>query len=760
MAVNGSRVRKLPLDYPSSLSGLPETGLRDCFVAKAEGHPARIFSGERIMLRRCAMVLSVASLVFSGVDLVAAATLYTVTDLGGGEAYGINANGQVVGQNAVGHAFFYNKGTITDLGTLGGSYSFALGINDSGRVVGWADNSGNVSQAFLYSGGTLSALGALGGGAQGISAAGQIVGWSNDPNGVPRACRYSDGAAIELGVFSTGSYSYALDINDTGQVVGYGDAGGEHAFLYENGAMTGLGVQSGAAQKINSRGQVAGGQYFSDTVWHAFLFTDGTAADLGTLGGPKSWAYGINTGRQIVGSADTATGVEHAFLNSNARMTDLNSLISSGWTLQQATAINDSGQIVGYGVNPSGNTDAFLLTPTPEPSTLVLLGVGAFALAACVWRRRRKLHNVSLMVLAAMFVLTAGMAQADVFNMGGTRDPATGTWTGSASLEFVTVGDPGNVADTAVMGDGSSGYGAVSYPYSIGKYDVTNAQYAQFLSAKATSSDPYGLWNGYMSSFAEGGINRSGSGPYTYTVKPGQGNQPVVAVTRYDTIRFVNWLTNGQQGGDTESGTYAISGSGPYWTVAVPSASQRATWAAAGQTHWLLPSEDEWYKAGYYDPTLNGGSGGYWLYPTRSNAPPTSQAPSGGTNSANFYDPITGFALTHSTSYNSSYNYLTDVGAYGSSLSACGTLDQGGDVWQWNEAGIFGDGSSRGERGGSWYYYSYNLASSYRNYNYSDPAYGDFDIGFRVASVPEPGSLAMLAGVALTALFCWWRKRA
>ena len=78
------------------------------------------------------------------------------------------------------------------------------------------------------------------------------------------------------------------------------------------------------------------------------------------------------------------------------------------------------------------------------------------------------------------------------------------------------VGDPGNAADT-------TGYGAVAYKFQIGKYDVTNAQYGEFLNAKAASGDPRGLWNDSMSSDANGGINRSGSGPYKYAVKPGQG---------------------------------------------------------------------------------------------------------------------------------------------------------------------------------------------------------------------------------------------
>jgi len=73
-------------------------------------------------------------------------------------------------------------------------------------------------------------------------------------------------------------------------------------------------------------------------------------------------------------------------------------------------------------------------------------------------------------------VASAVSVQADEFNMGGTQN-ADGTWTGLASLQFVTVGDPGNVADTTVMTtDGTSGYGSVSYVYQIGKYDVTAAQ--------------------------------------------------------------------------------------------------------------------------------------------------------------------------------------------------------------------------------------------------------------------------------------------
>lgn len=102
-------------------------------------------------------------------------------------------------------------------------------------------------------------------------------------------------------------------------------------------------------------------------------------------------------------------------------------------------------------------------------------------------------------------------ASADVFNMPG----------GLTSLEWVTVGDPGNANDT--HGDG---YGGVQYVYNIGKYEVTNAQYCEFLNAVA-ASDPYGLYDTNMS-IGYGGIWISGSpGHYTYSTIAGREDMPV-----------------------------------------------------------------------------------------------------------------------------------------------------------------------------------------------------------------------------------------
>ena len=102
---------------------------------------------------------------------------------------------------------------------------------------------------------------------------------------------------------------------------------------------------------------------------NALLYTrDAGMKDLGTLGGPKSLALDINNLGQVVGSADCldhAAGCNHAFLYASGKMIDLNSLVdpAAGWILLVATAINDSGQIVGLGVARDGRVRGFLVTP-------------------------------------------------------------------------------------------------------------------------------------------------------------------------------------------------------------------------------------------------------------------------------------------------------------------------------------------------------------------------------------------------------------
>jgi len=127
------------------------------------------------------------------------------------------------------------------------------------------------------------------------------------------------------------------------------------------------------------------------------------------------------------------------------------------------------------------------------------------------------------------------------------------------TIDTVTVGDPGNAADT-------TGYGSVSYTYSIGKYEVTAGQYCTFLNAVA-KKDTFGLYNNSMWSgtYACGIQQMGASGSYSYNVASGYANRPVNYVTFWDACRFANWLYNGQECGaqdatTTEEGAYTLDG--------------------------------------------------------------------------------------------------------------------------------------------------------------------------------------------------------
>ena len=331
---------------------------------------------------------------------------YTVTDLGtlsGGThsvASAINNSGQVVGDafmsNGDDHAFLYSNGVMQDLGTLpSGNNSEANAINNHGEIVGRSD-SGASLVAFSYSGnGPMENLGVAGPGAcaTGVNDSGQVVGY-HVVSGYYCGFLYSGGSVESLGL---GLGSFGSGINNSGQVVGYGQgSGGFHAFLFSGGTTQDLGP--GGATAINNSGEVVGTNGWYAGKGDMFLYSNGVMQDLGTLpSGTWSNAYAINDLGQIVGDGDDSGRAETAILYSDGIMQDLNALIpsNSGWVLERGTGINDSGQICGYGINPGGQTDAFLLTPipTPEPSTLALLGAGALALATYAWRRRRTLSE-------------------------------------------------------------------------------------------------------------------------------------------------------------------------------------------------------------------------------------------------------------------------------------------------------------------------------------------------------------------------------
>ena len=161
---------------------------------------------------------------------------------------------------------------------------------------------------------------------------------------------------------------------------------------------------------------------------------------------------------------------------------------------------------------------------------------------------------------------------------------------------------------------------------------------------------------------------------------------------------------------------------------------------------YVIPTENEWYKAAYFDPTLNAGAGGYWLYPTKSNTPPGNALPDTG-NNAN---------CNNNNGFSDPVNFLTPVGDFVLSPGPYGTYDMGGDIYQWNEADFFG--SDRGYRGGSFVNYYNRTDSSFRSYD--DPTDAFSLLGFRVASseaVPEPSTLALLIASAVGLLAFAWR---
>jgi len=228
-----------------------------------------------------------------------------------------------------------------------------------------------------------------------------------------------------------------------------------------------------------------------------------------------------------------------------------------------------------------------------------------------------------------------------------------------------------------------------------------------------------------------------------------RSNRPITYVNWFDSARFANWMANGQPTGaqsstTTENGAYnvngATSGTAPAKNVTNPNTSAAPT--------FFIPNENEWYKAAYYSPTLNSGSGGYYTYATQSNTAPGNQI--GGTaNQANYAAGFV-YSVTQSSSYVDSQNYLTDVGAFSGSGSFYGTFDQSGNVSQWNDLDGT-SGSFRGVRGGNWTYNNpFNLSSSKRFSNV--PSLENSTIGFRLASpvaIPEPSTCAsLLAGLA------------
>ena len=308
--------------------------------------------------------------------------------------------------------------------------------------------------------------------------------------------------------------------------------------------------------------------------------------------------------------------------------------------------------------------------------------------------------NISTLILVGAVVLSLGSAQA-------------------VTIDWVPVDDAGNANDLTTGGL----YGGVAYDCRIAKNDVTNSQYVEFLNAKdPAGANLLGLYNTTMSSAVRGGINfNSASLSGTkYSVVAGRGDHPVNFVTWFDAIRFTNWMNNGQANGDTESGAYTLLGG-------TPTPSNGNTVSRSAEARIVLPTENEWYKAAFYDPaTLS-----YFQYATSSNLAATPSGPTAAANSAN---------------YSNAVDNPTDVGSYPGSPSPYGTLDQSGNVYQWLETIVQTSGPVyRAYRGGEFGSPAGPLSSASRNY--ATPVSLNGGVGFRLAIVPEPSTF-LLGGVA------------
>jgi formylglycine-generating enzyme len=307
------------------------------------------------------------------------------------------------------------------------------------------------------------------------------------------------------------------------------------------------------------------------------------------------------------------------------------------------------------------------------------------------------MHKLIPMIMAVAVGYCAIASQADTI----THPNASGGGSTTINMDFVNVGNAGNGAD-------NTGYGAVSYNYRIGTYEVTADQWAAVRAAAP-------------------GVGNAGNG---------SGLQPTYGTSWYGAARFCNWLTTG----DVNSGVYN--------TTTWASMDHQTAGATFG-TAYFIPTENEWYKAAYHKNNgATGGAANYWDYPTGSDTAPVATTVANQLNvdpgSANYYMAV---------------GSPTNVGAYNlkPSTSAYGTFDQGGNVEEWNEAIV--SSINRGLRGGVYNSTGYSLLASARADAHPATEGSNSNIGFRVASVPEPSSILLLFVGAIGLLGYGWRRR-
>jgi probable HAF family extracellular repeat protein len=343
------------------------------------------------LLRKAVFGLSLVSLTFGSVGRShAQSVLYTITDLGFTEATSINNRGQISGiQNPGEQAVLWENGAATPLGSY---FTRPTRINEAGHVVGYRTGEGG-NVPLLWRDGQEIELGLAGTYPWDINNRDQIVGYYGGPR---RAFLYDNGQIQDLTNLLPPDSGWVLTsahaINDSGQIVGAGRHNNlRRLFFYDAGTVTDLGPQIGnlfTHQRLTEEGRT----FFTtavNNVYHVNVYDGSGFTELEAVSGfTGSFAFDMNEAGEVVGFfGESFTG--HAALWQNGMPIDLNDVLQNGegWTLAEATGINDLGQIVGYGFYRN-QTHSFLLTPVaavPEPGSWALFAVGA---AGLLMRRR------------------------------------------------------------------------------------------------------------------------------------------------------------------------------------------------------------------------------------------------------------------------------------------------------------------------------------------------------------------------------------
>lgn len=317
------------------------------------------------------------------------------------------------------------------------------------------------------------------------------------------------------------------------------------------------------------------------------------------------------------------------------------------------------------------------------------------------------------------------------------------------TLDMVPVGNPGNANDPAT----GSLYGAVANEYEIMKFEFTNSQYTAFLNAiDPGGTNPNGVYNSSMGSDARGGITNTGSTDGSrYAVKSNMGDKPVNYVSWWDAARVSNWLHNGAQTyGSTDSSATAPQNIGAY---SVGTATTGDAVAVNSGARFYVPTENEWYKAAYFNPTLNSGAGGYRTYGNGFDAAPaTVSADAVGNGSAGGAGNFANYNTA--ADWNAQNGNVTTVGTNGGA-NYYGAYDMSGNIFEWND--LTGVASSFRElRGGNWLNPSASFLSSTSRNPSEPPELEAGWVGFRLASpvpVPEPSTWVLgAAGIACVGL--------